>query len=143
MNGPYGDFRLSDTDAPMVFVAGGSGMAPFVSILHHMQNTGSKRQAKYFFGGRTVKDLCLDEQMKAFEEALEGFEFVPVVGSPEEGDGWAGETGLVTEAVQRQFKDLSGHEGYLCGGPGMIDAAIKVLVALKMPPQKIYYDKFA
>lgn len=143
MNGPYGDFRLSDTDAPMIFVAGGSGMAPFVSILHDMQNNKSKRKAKYFFGGNTVKDLCLDEQMKVFEEALEGFEFVPVVARPEEGGNWNGETGLVTEAVQRNFNDLGEYEGYLCGSPGMIDAAIKVFVELGMPEEKVYYDKFA
>jgi Na+-transporting NADH:ubiquinone oxidoreductase subunit F len=143
MNGPYGDFRLSDTDAPMVFVAGGSGMAPFVSILHYMQNTGSKRKAHYYFGGNTVKDLCLGEQMKGFEDVLEGFEFVPVVAAPAEGETWSGEKGLVTEAVQRQFKDLGEYEGYLCGSPGMIDAAIKVFVALGMPEEKVYYDKFA
>ena len=142
LNGPYGDFRLSDSNAPMIFVAGGSGMAPFVSILHAMQNAGSKRQAKYFFGGNSTKDLCLSEQMKGFEQILEGFEFIPVVANPE-GESWTGETGLVTEAVRRQFKDLSGHEGYLCGSPGMIDAAVKVFVALGMPEDKIYYDKFA
>ncbi|MBL7215691.1 MAG: 2Fe-2S iron-sulfur cluster binding domain-containing protein [Phycisphaerae bacterium] len=143
MNGPYGDFRLSQSDAPMIFIAGGSGMAPFVSILHYMQNTHNNRKVKYFFGGNTPKDLCLDSQMKEFEESLEGFEFVPVVANPPEGENWTGETGLVTEAVQRQFKDLSGHEGYLCGSPGMIDASIKVFTALGMPEEKIYYDKFA
>ena len=143
MNGPYGEFRLSESDAPMVFVAGGSGMAPFVSILHYMQNNKSNRQAKYFFGGNTTKDICMTDEMKAFEEALEGFEFIPVVAGPEEGSNWSGETGLVTESVQRQFKDLSGHEGYLCGSPGMIDAAAKVFTTLGMPEDKIYYDKFA
>jgi Na+-transporting NADH:ubiquinone oxidoreductase subunit F len=143
LNGPYGEFRLSDSDAPMVFVAGGSGMAPFVSILHHMQNTQSKRKVNYFFGGNTVRDLCMAEEMKAFEAALEGFKFIPVVGNPEAGDNWTGETGLVTEAVQRTYDDLSGHEGYLCGGPGMIDAAIKVFISLGMSQSKVYYDKFA
>lgn len=143
LNGPYGDFRLSETEAPMVFVAGGSGMAPFVSILHHMRNNGINRKVTYFFGGNTVKDLCLDEQMKSFEQALKGFEFMPVVASLAEGEEWSGQTGLVTEAVQRTFDDLSGYEGYLCGSPGMIDAAIKVFAALGMPEQQIYYDKFA
>ena len=143
LNGPYGDFRMSDTDAPMVFVAGGSGMAPFVSILSHMRNIGSKRQAKYFFGGNTTKDLCMDEAMTEFENALEGFEFIPVVANPEEGSGWTGQTGLVTEAVQRSYKDLIGHEGYLCGSPGMIDAAAKVFTSMGMDEDKIYYDKFA
>jgi Na+-transporting NADH:ubiquinone oxidoreductase subunit F len=143
INGPYGDFRLSDTEAPMVFVAGGSGMAPFVSILSHMRNTGSKRQAKYFFGGNTTQDQCMAEEMKAFEDVLEGFEFIPVVATPEEGANWNGQTGLVTEVVERMYKDLSGHEGYLCGSPGMIDAAAAVFTNLGMPEDKIYYDKFA
>lgn len=143
LNGPYGEFRLSETEAPMVFVAGGSGMAPFVSILHFMQKTNNLREAVYFFGGNTIRDLCLAEQMKGFEKALPNFTFVPVVSRPEEGDGWEGETGLVTEAVKRRFKVLSGYEGYLCGSPGMIDAAAKVFTSLGMPEDKIYYDKFA
>jgi Na+-transporting NADH:ubiquinone oxidoreductase subunit F len=143
LNGPYGEFRLSPTEAPMVFVAGGSGMAPFVSILHSMQKNGIQRETVYFFGGNTTRDLCLAEQMKGFSDALPNFTFVPVVSRPEEGSGWNGETGLVTEAVKRRFKDLSGYEGYLCGSPGMIDASIKVFLSLGMPQDKIYYDKFA
>ncbi|MHC5163578.1 MAG: FAD-binding oxidoreductase [Planctomycetota bacterium] len=143
LNGPYGDFRMADTDAPMVFVAGGSGMAPFVSLLSEMRNIGSTRQAKYFFGGNTTKDLCMLGEMKAFEEALENFEFIPVVANPEEDSGWTGQVGLVTEAVQRTYPELTDHEGYLCGSPGMIDAAAKVFTGLGMPDNKIYYDKFA
>ena len=143
LNGPYGEFRLSESDAPMVFVAGGSGMAPFVSILHQMKHNRDQREAVYFFGGNTVRDLCLVEQMKAFEKALPNFTFVPVVARPEEDGHWDGETGLVTDAVKRKYKDLGGYEGYLCGSPGMIDAAIKVFTSLGMPDEKIYYDKFA
>jgi Na+-transporting NADH:ubiquinone oxidoreductase subunit F len=143
LNGPYGEFRLSDTDAPMVFVAGGSGMAPFVSLLHEMRNAQSRRQASYYFGGNTVRDLCLQEQMQEFEKALPGFKFIPVVARPEETNHWNGQTGLVTEAVQRNSQDLGGHEGYLCGSPGLIDASIRVLKDLGMPENKIYYDKFA
>ena len=71
------------------------------------------------------------------------FTFVPVVASPEPDSGWNGQTGRVTEAVQRRYTDLSGHEGYLCGSPGMIEASIKVFTSLGMPEDKIYYDKFA
>ena len=143
LNGPYGDFRMSETDAPMVFVAGGSGMAPFVSILSEMRNAASKRSVKYFFGGNTTKDLCMANEMKAFEEQLQNFEFIPVVANPEEGSEWAGRVGLVTEAVQQTYPDLSKHEGYLCGSPGMIDAAAAVFTGLGMPEDKIYYDKFS
>jgi Na+-transporting NADH:ubiquinone oxidoreductase subunit F len=143
LNGPYGEFRLSDSDAPMVFVAGGSGIAPFVSILHQMKHNHSQREAVFFFGGNTVRDLCLLEEMKQFEKALPHFTFVPVVARPEPDSGWNGQTGLVTEAVRRRYTDLSGHEGYLCGSPGMIEASIKVFTSLGMPEDKIYYDKFA
>jgi Na+-transporting NADH:ubiquinone oxidoreductase subunit F len=143
LTGPYGDFRMSDTQAPMIFIAGGSGMAPFISILHHMRNTGSSRRAEYFFGGNGVRDLCLAEQLAGFQKELAGFKFIPVVARPQPQDNWQGQTGLVTEAVRRSFEDLSGYEGYLCGSPGMIDASTKVFLELKMPQDKIYYDKFA
>ncbi len=142
-NGPYGDFRLSAAAAPMVFLAGGSGMAPFVAILHAMRQAHDRRKTIYFFGGNSTRDLCLLDQMAEFSRALPDFTFVPVVSRPEASSGWQGETGLVTEAVRRRHADLSGHEGYLCGSPGLIDAAQQVLTSLGMPPGRIFYDKFA
>lgn len=142
LNGPYGDFRLSETDAPMVFIAGGSGMAPIKCILHYMLRTGNKRKATYYFGANKVKELFLLDEMKEFESALSGFRFVPVVAAPVNGDNWQGETGLVTEAVQRDLKNASEHEAYLCGSPGMIDASIKVLIELGLREEAIFYDKF-
>ena len=141
-NGPYGDFRLSETDAPVIFIAGASGMAPFVSILHHMKNTGSKRKAAYFFGGNQGRDLFMLDKMKQFESQLADFKFIPVVAKPADSENWNGRTGLVTEAVQESFKQLNGWEGYLCGSPGMIDASVKVLLELGISRNKIYYDKF-
>jgi len=143
LSGPFGDFRLSETHAPMIFIAGGSGMAPFVSILHHMANTGSRRPATYFFGGRQIKDLYLLDAMVQFEQRLPAFRFIPVVAQVCGDASWTGQTGLVTEAVQRTFSNLTGYEGYLCGPPGMIDASIRVLTDLGIRPDKIYYDKFA
>lgn len=141
-NGPYGEFRLSDTDAPIVFIAGGSGMAPIKCILHHMRNTGNKRKATYYFGANKVEELCLLEEMKKFEDELKNFKFVPVVVGSEDGEKWDGEKGLVTEAVQRNVHNAPGSEAYLCGSPGMIDASIAVLKELGMPEEAIYYDKF-
>lgn len=143
LTGPYGEFRLSDGDGPMIFIAGASGMSPFVSILHKMKREGSKRKAVYYFGGNTTKDMFLIERMQKFESELGDFKFVPVVARPEENAKWEGETGLVTEAVRRNFKELNGWEGYLCGSPGMIDASVKVLVELGISEDNIYYDKFA
>lgn len=142
INGPYGDFRLSDTDAPIVFIAGGSGMAPIKSILHHMKTTGNKRKAIYYFGANKVKELFLVDEMRIFEAELNDFQFVPVVAAPEEDENWTGQKGLVTEVIQRNFKNASECEAYLCGSPGMIDAAIKVLEKLGMSEGRIFYDKF-
>ncbi len=142
-NGPYGEFRLSDTDTPMIWVAGGSGMAPFVSLLHQMKNDGITRSTTYYFGGNKVKDLFFVDRMREFERQLDNFEFVPVVAAPDEGEQWDGEQGLVTQALERRGEDLSGHEGYLCGSPGMIDASIKVMNRLGIPEERIFYDKFA
>jgi Na+-transporting NADH:ubiquinone oxidoreductase subunit F len=142
LNGPYGDFRLSDNDSPMIFIAGGSGMAPFRSLLYHMKNTSNQRPATYFFGGNLVKDLYLTDLMHQFEEELPNFKFVPVVAGSEENNNWSGETGLVTEAVARNLNDISKHEAYLCGSAGMIDASIKVLKDLGVSEENIFYDKF-
>ncbi len=143
LNGPYGDFRLSDTQAPMIFIAGGSGMAPIKCLLHHMKNSGSQREAVYYFGANVVKELCLTDLMQRFESELANFRFVPVVAGGAEDPEWKGETGLVTEAVKRAYSDASQHEAYLCGSPGMIDASVKVLMDLGMPETNIFYDKFA
>ena len=142
-NGPYGEFRLSETDAPMILVAGGSGMAPIKCILHHMQNRGCRRDAIYFFGANRVDELFYLDRMRQFEKDLAHFTFVPVVARPEAGASWNGETGLVTEALERSLTDASKHEGYLCGSPGLIAAAREVLTKLGMPEEKIYYDAFA
>ncbi len=143
MNGPYGDFRLSETEAPIIFIAGGSGMAPIKCMLHEMKNTGNKRKTTYFFGANIVKELCLGDLMDQFESELADFTYIPVVAAPEEDESWAGERGLVTHAVERNLKDASECEAYLCGSPGMIDATIEVLNKMGVTEDRIFYDKFA
>ncbi len=142
MNGPYGEFRLSETDAPIVFIAGGSGMAPIECMLHHMVSTNSKRNAKYYFGANTVKELFLTDLMHQFESKLQSFKYIPVVAKPEKEEKWDGEVGLITQAIQRSLKNASEYEAYLCGSPGMIDAVIKILNELGISDDKIFYDKF-
>ncbi|HUW20732.1 MAG TPA: FAD-binding oxidoreductase [Sedimentisphaerales bacterium] len=143
INGPYGEFTLSQSNAPIVFAAGGSGIAPIKCMLHHMKNTGNKRSAVFYFGANTVKDMFMVDQMKAFESELADFRFVPAVAEPRPDEKWQGQKGLVTEVLRRDLKNADRAEGYLCGSPGMIDAAIKVLTELGMREEKIFYDKFA
>jgi Na+-transporting NADH:ubiquinone oxidoreductase subunit F len=143
VNGPCGEFRLSDTDAPIIFIAGGSGMAPIRCILNHMRNTGDKRKAVYYFGANKVSELFMLDEMKQFENDLADFRFVPVVAQPDLDEHWAGSVGLVTEAVAGDVKNAGQCEAYLCGSPGMIAASGKVLRELGVSEDKIYYDSFA
>ena len=142
LNGPYGDFRLSETQAEMIFVAGGSGMAPLRCILQDMKNTGNDRKVTYYFGGNTMRDMFMVNSMQEFEKELANFRFVPVVAAVEEGEKWTGETGLVTNAVQRGVENAGKCEAYLCGSPGMIDASVKLLCEMGMSEDDIFYDKF-
>lgn len=145
INGPYGKFYLRDTDAPIVFVAGGSGIAPIKSILHHMKNTGNKRNATFFFGVHKPPDLFLVDEMKQFEKTIPNFSFVPVISDPGAESTWTGAVGRVTEAVKQYLAekpDAARHEGYLCGSPGMINAAVAILLEAGIPRERHYYDKF-
>ena len=143
INGPCGDFHLSDTDATIIFIAGGSGMAPIRCILNDMRNTDNTRKTVYYFGANTVSELFMLDEMRQFENDLADFRFVPVVASPGGDEHWDGLTGLVTEAVESELKNASRCEAYLCGSPGMIKASGKVLGKLGVPEDKIYYDSFA
>ncbi|MBW8035437.1 MAG: 2Fe-2S iron-sulfur cluster binding domain-containing protein [Planctomycetes bacterium] len=142
LNGPYGEFCLSETDAPMIFVAGASGMAPIRSILCDMRNTQNRRKATYYFGANKVNELFMLDEMRQFEEKLADFKFVPVAASPGKDEQWDGEVGLVTEVVERGLKNASECEAYLCGSPGMIEACRKLLVKMGMGEDKIYFDSF-
>lgn len=143
INGPYGDFRLSDTGRDIVCIAGGSGMAPIKSILLDMEEKQINRKTRYFFGARAKRDLFLVDEMKRLESALPDFRFIPALSEPDAADQWEGDTGLITEVVGRHIDDASDMEAYLCGSPFMIDACIKVLTDKGMPESQIFYDKFA
>jgi Na+-transporting NADH:ubiquinone oxidoreductase subunit F len=143
INGPYGDFYLRESDREIVFVAGGSGMAPIKSMLLDMAEKGSTRKATYFFGARAVRDLFLVDEMRALEKRLPHFRFVPALSSPLPEDTWEGETGLITDVLARHFARMEHHEAYLCGSPGMIDAAIRVFKAKGLPDELTFFDKFS
>jgi Na+-transporting NADH:ubiquinone oxidoreductase subunit F len=141
-NGPYGEFRLTETDREMVWIAGGSGMAPFWSMVRRMKEAGAvNRKVTYFFGAVNREDLFLTDELRAIEKEMPNFTYVPAL-SGERLDGWDGEKGLITEVVARHVGDGGEKEGYLCGSGGMINAAVKVLVAKGVPRDRIYYDSF-
>ena len=143
INGPHGRFFLADTDADIVFIAGGSGMAPIKSMLSDMAERGIRRKAVYFFGARSKKDLFLADEMRELEKKLPQFKFIPILSHPQPEDAWEGETGLITDVVDRRIGRVQDPEAYLCGSPGMINACVKVLKKNRIPEDKIYYDRFA
>lgn len=143
LSGPYGEFCRTETDAPMIFVAGGSGMAPIWSMIQDMIEKGIERPTTYFFGALTQKDLFYVDELKRLEEKHPWFTFVPALSNEPEDSDWTGERGLITDVVAKYYPDVSAHEGYLCGSPGMIDACVAVLTNGKMPQGCIFYDKFA
>lgn len=143
LNGPYGEFYLRNTDRDILFIAGGSGMAPIKAILYDMVDKGIDRNIYYFFGARSKNDLFLVDEMRELEKKLPNFTFVPALSAPEPEDNWEGETGLITDVLDRNIDSGENKEAYLCGSPGMIDAAVNVLRTKGIPEELIYYDKFA
>ncbi len=143
INGPYGEFFLRDSNRDIVFIAGGSGMAPVKAILLDMAEKNSTRKARYFFGAQTVRDLFLLEEMRELERRLADFRFIPALSGPRPEDNWQGETGLITEVLDKHLANTENLEAYLCGSPGMINACVNVLTARGLPEELIFYDKFA
>jgi propane monooxygenase reductase subunit len=147
IRGPFGAFTLREhSDRDLVFIGGGAGMAPILSVLRHMAEEGIERRAVYYYGARTPKDLFYLDELAELSSRLTDFEFVPCL-SEEWPDDWdeigiPGEQGMVTEVVERRETDLAEKDAYLCGPPPMIDAAIPVLEAQGVPHDRIYYDKF-
>ena len=140
--GPYGDFRLSDSDLPMVWIAGGSGMAPFWSIVRHMKDAGIARPVTYFFGAVAERDMFLVDELNALAADLPWFTFVPALSAPDSADAWTGETGWITEVVGRHVAPPSEAEAYLCGSGGMIRAAVSVLREHGISEERTFYDEF-
>jgi propane monooxygenase reductase subunit len=142
LTGPFGVFTLRDSDADLVFIGGGAGMAPILSLLRSMAERGIERKATFFYGARGQRDLCFTDELRALEEKLSGFRYVPALSEPGDGDDWAGETGLITDVVKRLAADLPGAHAYVCGPPPMVEAALPLLATLGLEEKRIYYDKF-
>jgi len=142
IQGPFGVFTLRDSEADLIFVGGGAGMAPILSLLRTMAERGVRRKATYYYGARRRRDLCFTDELRALEDVLPGFRFVPALSEPTEEDAWDGEVGLVTDVVKRYESTLAGAHAYLCGPPPMVEAAMPVLGGLGVEEKRIYYDKF-
>jgi propane monooxygenase reductase subunit len=158
LTGPFGVFTLRESEADLVFVGGGAGMAPILSLLRSMAERGIHRKATFFYGARTQPDLCFEDELRSIAGKLPNFTYVPALsddisgaGAPEISDispdgeksgTWSGEVGLITDVVKRLTAGLGGAHAYVCGPPPMVEAAIPLLETLGVPEKRIYYDKF-
>jgi propane monooxygenase reductase component len=137
--GPYGVFTLRDSSPRrLVFIAGGAGMAPVMSLLRSMAEKGTQRPATFYYGARTEADLFELAELERLCATVPDLRFVPALSEEE----WDGETGLVTDVVDRMEEDLTEVDAYLCGPPPMVDAAIALLERRGCPESRIYFDKF-
>jgi propane monooxygenase reductase component len=143
VEGPFGTFTLRESrTSPLVFVGGGAGMAPVLGLLRSMAERGVRREAVFYYGARQRRDLCFDKELRALEERMAAFRFVPALSEPADGDGWVGEVGLITDVLARCEPDLRGRDAYVCGPPPMVEAAIPTLTRLGVREEHIFYDKF-
>jgi propane monooxygenase reductase subunit len=137
VTGPYGVFTLrSSSSRRLLFIGGGAGMAPILSLLRSLAETGSERDAIYYYGARTEADLFHLDEIGALPAR-----FVPAL-SENSDNGWAGESGLITDVIDRLEGDVSEVDAYICGPPPMVEAAIALLEARGVPEAHIYFDKF-
>jgi propane monooxygenase reductase subunit len=143
VRGPYGVFTLREnSERPLLFMGGGAGMAPILSLLRGMAQNGTARPATYYYGARTQADLFHLEELAALCAEVPGLRFVPALSESDHSTVWDGEAGMVTDVVERLEPDLASIDAYLCGPPPMVDAAIELLVRRGLPEAHIYYDKF-
>lgn len=141
LEGPAGDFWLRPSEAPLLLVAGGSGLAPILALLDEAASQGCRRSTTLLFGARTEGDLYALEEIEQVRRRWGGsFRFVPVLSEGTRGDGWGGERGLVTDLVPSLVEPEAAC--YLCGPPGMLDAALRRLEAAGVDRERIFMDRF-
>ncbi|WP_219467336.1 FAD-binding oxidoreductase [Nonomuraea rhizosphaerae] len=140
LKGPYGAFTLREkSDRNLLFIGGGAGMAPILSLLAQLRDQRVRRPAVYYYGARTERDLFHLDLMAGFEAELPAFSFVPALSHD---PSYAGEKGLITDVVDRLAGDPAESDAYLCGPPPMIDAALDLLERKGLPREHVYFDKF-
>lgn len=158
ISGPYGEFFIKPTEAEMLYVGGGAGMAPMRSHLFHLFHTlKTKRKVTFFYGGRTRQELFYINEFRQIEKEFPNFRFVVALDNPMESDNWTlkkdiddpngdGFKGFVHQVVIDEF--LSKHEApeelelYFCGPPMMNQSVIKMADEWGIPEENVAFDDF-
>jgi methane monooxygenase component A beta chain/propane monooxygenase small subunit len=130
--GPYGSLRVRDSERPILMIAGGSGMAPILSLLRALSRDACARPVRFFYGARTAADLFHVNEIERLGSSLVDFAFTPVIER------------FVHEAVDEFLasSDLGAPDVYMCGPPPMVEAAEAMLARHGVDEQRIFIDKF-
>ncbi len=141
VTGPFGRFYLRPPARPVVMVAGGTGLAPMLSMLDHMLETGATDQpVRLLYGANRPAEFFALDALDAY--AARGLDLTAELCVVEGGDGWDGHTGHVTTLLRRELLGSDGCDVYLCGPPPMIDAGAAWLAEAGVDPASIHSEKF-
>lgn len=145
--GPFGEFFAKETDAEMIFIGGGAGMAPMRShIFDQMLRLNSKRKISYWYGARSFREMFYVEEFNKLQEENENFSWHIALSEPLPEDNWTGLTGFIHQVLFDEY--LKNHpapedcEYYMCGPPLMTSAVINLLENLGVEHENILLDDF-
>ncbi|MDT8421455.1 MAG: NADH:ubiquinone reductase (Na(+)-transporting) subunit F [Desulfuromonadales bacterium] len=147
VSGPYGEFYARETDAEMIFIGGGAGMAPMRShIFDQFKRLKTKRKVSFWYGARSLREAFYVEEFNELAEKHDNFEWHLVLSEPLPEDNWTGAVGFVHQYLYDNY--LVSHpapedcEYYMCGPPMMNKAAGDMLYNLGVEEENILYDDF-
>jgi len=142
ISGPYGRFFVRTSEqAPIIFMAGGSGLSSPRSMILDLLAQGYPHQLTLVYGQRNLAELYYDAEFKALAQQYPNFTYVPALS--EDATGFDGLKGFVHEAAKEHFNgDFSGHKAYLCGPPVMIEACLATLMQGRLYERDMYAEKF-
>ena len=145
--GPFGEFFAKDTDAEMVFVGGGAGMAPMRShIFDQLKRLSSKRKISFWYGARSLREVFYAEEYDKLAEENENFEWHLALSDAQPEDNWTGLTGFIHNVLHEEYlKDHPAPEDceyYMCGPPMMNSAVISMLTDQGVEKENIMLDEF-
>lgn len=145
--GPFGEFFAKDTDAEMVFIGGGAGMAPMRShIFDQLKRLNSKRKISFWYGARSLREVFYDDEYDLLQSENENFKWHLALSDPQPEDNWEGLTGFIHNVLYEEYlKDHPAPEDcefYMCGPPMMNAAVIKLLEDMGVEPENILLDDF-
>lgn len=147
ISGPFGEFFAKDTDAEMIFIGGGAGMAPMRShIFDQLNRLKSKRKITFWYGARSLREMFYEDDFNRLQEENENFTWHVALSDPQPEDNWTGYTGFIHNVLLENY--LRNHpapedcEFYMCGPPMMNAAVIKMLKDLGVEDENIMLDDF-